>query len=216
MPPPFKATAFTLSQPLQTLDLGAHPPGLFVRLTWEPVTGALGYRLYRGNRLLGQYPALQDEAYDQGPDLWPGQETCYRLETVISGGPPLVSEACTTPLPPLTVTLLEPQGVASSTPTFQVAVSPEVPGSLTLRLVLFDLHTGNSVTIFPPSPTSETSIPWTGSPLIPGRTYTWGVYLAYATDSGENPTAYTLAVDQAGQLIGQVLASPTATFEVRP
>lgn len=215
-PPPLKAIAFTLSQPLQALSLGERPPGLFVHLTWEPVPEALGYRLFQGERLLGQYPPFSGEAYDQGPDLWPGQEACYRLETVVFGGPPLVSEACTTPLPPLTVTLLEPQGVASSTPTFRVAVSPEVPGSLVLRLVLFDLHTGSSVTLFPPSPTSETSIPWTGPPLIPGRTYTWGVYLAYATDSGEDPRAYSLAVDQAGQLIGQVLAGPTATFEVRP
>ena len=215
-PPPLKAVAYTLSQPLQTLHLGERPPGLFVRLTWEPVPGALGHRLYRGERHLGQYPPFLGEAYDQGPDLWPGQEVCYRLETLVAAGPPLVSEACATPLPPLTLTLIEPQGTASPTPSFRVSVSPGPSGPLALRLVLYDLHTGSSVTLFPPSPTADTVIPWTGPPLVPGRTYTWGVYLAYATDSGEDPRAYSLAVDQAGQVLGLPLPSPTATFEVRP
>lgn len=215
-PPPLKAIAFTLSQPLQALNLGERPPGLFVHLTWEPVPYALGYRLFQGERLLGQYPPLLGEAYDQGPDLWPGQEVCYRLETVVATGPPLISQACTTPLSPLHVTLLEPLGTAPPTPSFRVGLSPGLPGPLALRLVLFDLHTGSSVTLFPPSPASETLIPWAGPPLIPGRTYTWGVYLAYATDSGEDPRAYSLAVDQAGQVLGLPFPGPTATFEVRP
>lgn len=215
-PPRLRATAFTLSQPLQALNLGERPPGVFVRLTWVPAPETLGYRLYRGGRLLGQYPPLVGEAYDQGPDLWPGHEACYRLETVVAHGPPLISEACTTPLPAFTVSLAEPQDTASPTPSFRVVVSPGVPGLLALRLVLLDLHTGNRVTLFPQNPTPETTIPWTAPPLIPGRTYSWGVYLAYATDAAVDPTAFSLAVDQAGQLLGQVLPSPTATFEVRP
>lgn len=213
--PALKAIAFTLAQPLSTLSGIRRPPSLFVHLSWSLVSGARGYRLYREGLLLGQFSPQINEAYDQGPDLSPGKEACYILETLLEGRT-LVSQSCTTPLPAFTISLEEPTTLASPLPTFRVRSYPEIPGFFYLRLALYDLHTGNQITIFPSSPTGETTLPWPGPPLIVGRLYTWGVYQAYVTDNPLEPRAFSLSVDQAGNFLGQVLPGPTGSFEVRP
>lgn len=213
--PQLQAAAFTLGQSLRTLGLAEHPPALFVHLSWEPRPESMGYRLYRDGFLLGEYPPSVTEAYDQGADLQPGQPACYTLETLALNVRSL-AQSCTTPLPAFTVRLVSPTGEASPSPTFQVDFSPQVGGALRLRLALYDTFTGGSVQLFPPVPTDQANLPWTGPSLVPGRTYAWGVYLAYAVDDPSNPRAYSVAVDQGGNLLGQVLPGPIATFEVRP
>lgn len=214
-PPVLKAQAFTISQPVRALASSNRPPSVFVRLSWTPNPRSGGYRLYRDNHLLGLFPAQTGEAYDQGPELRPGQEVCYTLE-VMGAGQVLASQACTAPLPAFSLTLEAPLGRAGLLPTFRVRAYPEIPGLLQLRLALYDVHTGNTVTVFPPSPTGETALAWPGPELVLGRSYTWGIYQAYAVDEVAEPKAFSIAVDQAGSLLGQVFPGPTATFEVRP
>jgi hypothetical protein len=214
--PALEATAYTLAQPLRTLALDDRPPSVLVRLAWTAAPGAEGYRLYREGYLLSVHGPSEEEAYDQGADLQPGREVCYRLEAWSQGAPLPPSRACVTPLPAFQVELLSPRDTGPAQPTFQVDFTPEPPTPPFLRLALFDLHTGQAVRLFPGAPAQGRAFPWTQDPLLPGRAYTWGVYLAYAVDDPDRPRAYSLAVDQGGVFLGQVLRGPTATFEVRP
>ncbi|WP_201350983.1 carboxypeptidase-like regulatory domain-containing protein [Thermus thermophilus] len=205
-----KAVAYTLSRRVEALGLqGGY--SLLVRLSWEGGEGP--FRIFRETEV-----GVQEVAYlpqgttaftDAGPGLRPGERVCYWVR-----GPETQAYTCTTPLPPLSVSISSPGEGEVTGPTPRLAWAVEGGGSglsFAFQPVVWDQLTGGGLFL---GVTQGTEVQ--PPPLLPGRPYTFELYLAYAVDDPENPRAYSVAADRQGSLSGIAVPGPSVNFEVRP
>jgi len=204
-----RAVAYTLGRRLEVLGPGGGY-SLFVRLSWSGSGGPVQvWRLApEGSLLLGQLPSGTQSFADSLAGLRPGQRVCYRVEAL--GG---YAEACTTPLPPLSLRILAPEDGATTGPTPRLAWAVEGDGDYPLRFLpaIWDQLSGGG-RFLGPTEALEAESP----PLLPGRPYAFELYQAYALDNPANPTAYSIMADRQGSLAGVVVPGPMVGFEVWP
>jgi len=208
-PQGLRAVAYTLARPLEVLGWG--PTATFVRLLWGGAGGP--YRLWRreagGWVLLAQLPPGSGEFVDTGPAFLPGEEVCYRLEG--GGG---AAWACTRPLPPLAVEVVEPAPEASlpPTPTFRWRVLGEAPPVLRFQGVVWNQLTGQGL-FLPATSGTEAALP---PPHPPDYPYAFELWQAYGADDPQDPRAYAVAADRQGTLSGRAVPGPVVPFTVTP
>ncbi|GAB5603006.1 carboxypeptidase-like regulatory domain-containing protein [Thermus sp. FJN-A] len=205
-----KAVAYTLSRRVEALGFqGGY--SLLVRLSWEGGEGP--YRVFReteeGVQEVAYLPRGTTAFTDAGPGLRPGERVCYRIT-----GPEGQAYTCTTPLPPLSVRISSPGEGETTGPAPRLAWVVEGNGSglsFAFRPAVWDQLTGGGLFL---GMTEEMEV--LSPPLLPGRPYTFELYLAYAVDDPGDPRAYSVAADRQGGLSGIAVPGPSVNFEVRP
>jgi len=224
--------AVTLPRELYALS---DPAGAFqiVRIRWDPyswpeaaVGRPHGFRVWRSTlgeeTLIGTVSGDQTSFFDRGlAGIW-NQPVAYRVVPYImdTKGPVATTEV--RPLPPFRVFGLKPKhgDRVSPTPDFSWEISQKVSDHHYYYPTLWNTVTGKEVqTIAPKGFTDKTHLSFdetTLHPLWPGRAYGFEVSIAFAVDSKENPTAYSLALDRYGQLLGIPLRGEFNLFEVVP
>jgi hypothetical protein len=199
--------SFTVSVPMESVSLfvitpgsaaPASPTGLTaaagnaqVTLTWNPVSGAASYKVYRGTASGGE-TLLQSGVTAAGftdTGLTNGTAYYYRVSAVNSGGESALSaEASATPRLPA-----GPSGTTTTdVPTF---VWNAVPNAASYDIWISDLTTGQGP-VFSQSQVPAATLTLAGAQaLSPGHSYRWwvrGVTASGAALAWGTPTDFTI------------------------
>lgn len=206
---------------------------LFVQVSWNPVVGASGYKVYRGFNAgslapVAQVPTSPTPVYnDADPSLAPGVPVFYAVSSFNAGGDSATTGAVSvTPLGSFNVSLVSPPNNAtgvSRSPTFTWTAAPLVGTGQGYDIVVQGLNDALpawQTTGFSILSTSSTTNVALGAPLLPpcaicplqsGKVYQWDVYEAvgqtvYSTDPASGLTnSFALSIANAGYLgIGTV------------
>ena len=229
-----KVLAVTLPAEAYLMERGDQAAFQVVQLRWGSYrwpAAALGrphgFYVWRtlpgGNEeYVGSYPPDAQSVFDRRlAGVW-GEEITYRVVPYLSAEEGPAAEVSVTPLPPFTVSRLRPQAgeTVNTTPEFSWEASSKVSENQFYYPLLWNVITGKEVfSVVAGGFTQKTHLSFNEThlkPLWPGRAYGFELNLAFAVDDRANPTAYSIALDRYGQLMGVPLAGEFNIFEVAP